>query len=90
MGFEQSRLRAAALATNKRLGLPHVHNNRRFAIGHHVKIKHENDAEYNNHCRTVVGTTRSYVHIQLLSHDTSRKILRKRNDKVIRDEDSPY
>ena len=90
MGFDQSRRRAAALATNERLGLPRFPNDGTFKIGHDITIKHENDTKHDNHRGTVVGTTRSYVHVQLLSHNMDREVVRKRNDKVVRDEESPY
>ena len=90
MGFELSRRRAAALATNERLGLARVQNDGKFRIGQDVKIHHEQDTKYDKHHGTVVGTTRSYVYVQILLHAADGEVVRKRNDKVVRDTESPY
>ena len=90
MGFELSRQRAAAFATNERLGLPRLPNAGKFRIGQDVKINHKQDTAHDKHHGTVVGTTRSYVDVQLLLHGGCREVVRKRNDKVVQDTESPY
>ena len=90
MGFKRSNVDASALAANQSLSLPCVQNYGTFAIGDHARIHHDKDTKHGNFCGTIVGTTRSYVYIQLVSCGVPREVVRKRNDKVIWDVDSPW
>ena len=88
IGYERSRRKACAFATNKINRLPNKTNKKNFTIGDEVIVNHANDKEHHGREGTVVGTTWEYVHLKLYASRAPRPVIRKHNDSVRMDDPS--
>ena len=82
MGYETSRRKACAFATNKIHRLPSKTNKKEYTVGDEVIVHHANDKEHHGRHGTVVGTTAAYVHLQMYSSRVPHPVIRKHNDSI--------